>query len=165
MGVPDLAHRDERPAGCGERVMLPLMAPPDRERFLRFVTVDKSGCWLWNGSSVLGGYGRFTLRGRRVLAHRAAYEGTVGPIALGMTLDHLCRRPACANPSHMEPVTQTENNARAHSWWRDRTECINGHHFSDANTRIRVKSSGARVRLCRACQRERMRAFRMRRAI
>ena len=80
------------------------------ERILRAVTVDEAtGCWLWQGSTLKGGYaaiavGSLTDGARRTrLAHRIAYEQFVGPIPEGLTLDHLCR---------VTPVTQAENNRR-----------------------------------------------------
>lgn len=30
-------------------------------------------------------------------------------------LDHLCRRPACCNPDHLEPVTHRTNMRRAYA--------------------------------------------------
>ena len=46
-------------------------------------------------------------------AHRLAWEIVIGPIPDGLVLDHLCRRPVCVNPSHLEPVTDAENLRRA----------------------------------------------------
>ena len=34
---------------------------------------------------------------------------------------------------------------------RDKTHCINGHEFTEENTRWRVKKNGGRMRVCRAC--------------
>jgi hypothetical protein len=66
------------------------------------------GCWEWSGYRDLRGYGRFD----SFLAHRIAYELTVGPIPIGLTLDHLCRNASCVNPGHLEPVSITENDRR-----------------------------------------------------
>lgn len=137
----------------------------DRRRFLSFVKPDaNSSCLFWLGNRVTGGYGRFCLHGQAKLAHRVAYEFTIGPIPEGLTIDHLCEVPRCVNPLHLEPVTQAENNRRADLgyWWRDRDRCANGHLFDDANTHIRIKASGSKVRLCRACARERTRRYRLR---
>jgi hypothetical protein len=68
-------------------------------------------CWVWLGAKQPGpwNYGVLYHDGRTQRAHRVYYEQHVGPIPEGLQLDHLCRVPACVNPSHVEPVTQTEN--------------------------------------------------------
>lgn len=76
--------------------------------------VDKSlDCWNWKGGCTGAGYGSFTSNGSNLLAHRISYTLTIGPIAEGMTLDHLCRNTRCVNPDHLEPVTLLENIRRA----------------------------------------------------
>lgn len=67
-------------------------------------------CWEWNGQ-MDNGRARYAGRG----AHTIAYEALVGPVPDGLTLDHLCRMPACVNPDHLEPVTASENTKRAWS--------------------------------------------------
>lgn len=98
-------------------------APPRKRRPLEerlWAKVDKdgpNGCWLWMGGRTPLGYGHVSVetpegwRTRRV--HRVTYELLVGPIPEGLTLDHLCRTPACCNPDHLEPVTVAENLRRA----------------------------------------------------
>ena len=126
------------------------------ERFWRKVN-KTDDCWLWTGSLDRTGYGEFvvvgTRKGRRKTgAHRFAWELDNGPIADGMELDHLCRVHSCVRPSHMELVTHRENvlrgespSARQARW----THCINGHEFTERNTRI----TPAGRRKCRACHR------------
>jgi len=119
--------------------------------------VDKSGdCWLWTGTRSVGGYGRYAVKGvKNHLAHRYAYEHTIGQIPAGLVIDHLCRNAGCVNPSHLEPVTAWTNNHRstapsivkAHA-----ARCSKGHVFDDANTRWEVRESGQRRRICRTCQ-------------
>lgn len=76
-----------------------------------------SECWLWTGSLDTNGYGQLQgLRRKRQMAHRMAYEGIVGPIPDGLTLDHLCRNTRCVRPDHLEPVTHYENLRRAHEY-------------------------------------------------
>jgi hypothetical protein len=48
-----------------------------------------------------------------MVAHRYAYEWLIGPIPIGLDLDHLCRTRECVNPNHLEPVTRKENIRRS----------------------------------------------------
>lgn len=77
------------------------------------VATDPAACWAWTGSLNGDGYGKVRVGGRLVLAHRLAYETCVGPIPAGLVVDHLCNNRACVRPSHLEPVTQAVNLARA----------------------------------------------------
>jgi hypothetical protein len=74
--------------------------------------VDENGCWLFTGWTNTKGYGMIRDGARMRIAHRVFYERTKGPIPEGMQLDHLCRVPACVNPAHLEPVTNTQNARR-----------------------------------------------------
>lgn len=98
----------------------PLASAPketDWERFLRQVDQNgPNGCWLWTGTTNPAGYGRFWLDGKRVYPHRFAYEMSVGPIADGLQIDHLCRTPRCCNPQHLEAVTPQINSMRSRRW-------------------------------------------------
>lgn len=97
---------------CGDPAA-PVRIHGDDER--RFLTkIRKTGtCWLWTGRIEPNGYAKFSLLGKKVWAHRWAYEHWVGVIPAGLTLDHLCRVPSCVRPEHLEPVTNAVNIARA----------------------------------------------------
>lgn len=72
--------------------------------------VDKTDtCWLWVGKLRRDGYAMF---------------GKV-------TIDHLCRTPACLNPEHLEPVTMQENLRRG---FLARTACRRGHPWTEEST-------------------------------
>jgi hypothetical protein len=110
------------------------------------------GCWVWTAAKHRGGYGAFWA-GKRVLAHRFAYEVMVAPIPRGLQLDHLCRNRACVNPAHLEPVTQCENEARGVKGALT-THCPKGHPYSGDNLILEKKHGW---RKCRECHRERRR--------
>lgn len=46
---------------------------------------------------------------RTVKAYRWSYEYHRAPVPDGLQLDHLCRRPQCVNPWHMDPVPPSVN--------------------------------------------------------
>lgn len=105
-------------------------------------------CIEARGQIQLGGYRRVYVRGRgKVYAHRLAWERQHGPIPPGMTIDHLCRNPACVNTEHLELVTHQLNCQRAAA---ARTHCPHGHPYTDENSYRRPNGT----RYCRTCHRE-----------
>lgn len=116
------------------------------------VTNEHGFCWLWSGRLEQKGYARFRdERSKKVFIHRWAYELMVGPIPEGLTIDHLCRNTNCANPEHLEPVTDIENIARGTQGrhHREKTHCYKGHEFTPDNTYV----NPAGHRACRVCAR------------
>lgn len=110
---------------------------------------DLGPCWLWTGGLNNRGYGMFTSNGRRWLTHRWAYVQIIGLIEAGYELDHLCRRPQCCNPGHLEAVTHRENVMRGEAPTATnarKTHCVRGH--DDWH----VKPNGRRS--CRECHRQ-----------
>lgn len=127
-----------------------------------FDKVDTSGdCWEWTGAKRPTGYGNFYYGGRVMGAYRASYLINVGEIPDGFEVDHLCRNRGCVNPAHLEAVDKKTNMHRSDSFSgvnARKTHCLNGHEFSQENTRIK---SGSK-RSCRTCERERLRVYRSR---
>lgn len=82
-----------------------------RERLLILsIPEPNTGCWLWLGTTVGGGYGRVAETKRvRTLAHRASYAAFVSEIPHGMDILHRCDTPCCINPEHLSPGTHAEN--------------------------------------------------------
>ena len=138
----------------------------DKREFARFETkIEYRGeCWLWTGAiNANTGYGAFSVKlpnnkWNQRGAHRIAYAHWVGPIPVGLWLDHLCRVRRCVNPKHLEPVTPRENILRGEGSSADRarqTHCLRGHEFTPENT---YRPQGTRQ--CRECKRERDRNYR-----
>jgi hypothetical protein len=113
---------------------------------------------LWTAETIQNGYGRYRLKtvggvqGRKVQAHRYAWESLVGSIPEGFVLDHLCRVRACVNPDHLEPVTNLENVLRGANGRMVR--CRKGGHPMDG-----VRGDGV---YCKQCHRDRDAAYRAR---
>jgi excisionase family DNA binding protein len=68
-------------------------------------------CWLWQGYTDKAGYGTFWVDGKKVRAHRFAYELAWGPIPAGLCVMHRCDRPTCVNPNCLSVASNAENSA------------------------------------------------------
>lgn len=100
-------------------------------------------CILWTGAVSSSGYGSCWVNGVPMTAHRAAYEKAFGLVPAGLHIDHVrargCTSRLCINPSHLEAVTQAENNRRSHDIGvtnRGKTHCPQGHLYDKENTRL-----------------------------
>ncbi len=90
-----------------------LSALPDRIQAK--IVVIPSGCWIWTGRTIKGGYGRPSVHGRLVLLHRLTWELAYGSIPTGegyhgtCVLHVVCDNPPCCNPEHMALGTNQDN--------------------------------------------------------
>ena len=77
----------------------------------------KSDCWICvAGRFSRNGYGRMYLgRGIEVQLHRWLFVRMRDPIPDDALLDHLCRRRACVNPWHLDPVSHSVNTRRGNA--------------------------------------------------
>lgn len=85
-----------------------------RKSHLEYREIDMGNgtpCWVWQRAIGTDGYGGTvdSESGRAKSAHRHYYEKFVGPIPLGMVVDHICRVRACVNPEHLQIVSNAEN--------------------------------------------------------
>lgn len=116
---------------------------PDQQRFLRKVQ-KTNRCWLWTGGRQPRGYGGFVLNGKKIGAHVASYLLFVGEIPDGQEIDHKCNVPQCVRPSHLRPMTRSDNLKRIQE-----KECRKGHKRTKRNTYIRPNGR----RECLDCKR------------
>jgi len=110
-------------------------------------------CWLWHGKVSNHGYAMLSIDRKTRNVHRFLYQHVRGQLPLTVALDHLCCRPACINPAHLEPVTTVVNILRGTSppaRNATKTHCPAGHAYTPDNTITRRQH-----RSCRACKRRR----------
>lgn len=83
-----------------------------QERFWSKVlqSEDEGGCWEWQAYCNPNGYGKFRLNGKKVYAHRFAYEDINNKkIGERMCILHSCDNPKCVNPAHLREGTHLDN--------------------------------------------------------
>lgn len=134
-----------------------------KDRFLKSISSDASGCWLWSANGVAKGYGQLSFRKRKILAHRISYELHKGEIPSGMLVLHKCDVPACVNPSHLFIGTHADNIHDCMSKGRYRptkkkTHCKKGHEFSANNTFIKYNGTQS----CKRCRSDSQLAYKAR---
>lgn len=125
------------------------------------------GCWLWVGPKSPAGYGMACgARGTRG-AYTYAYELAHGPLAQGMTVDHVCHNQddqcpggstclhrLCVRPDHLKAATADENVKSSPNFWPGRLarqeHCQSGEH-------ILPPARPGKRRECQPCRRARRR--------
>ncbi|WP_364400651.1 HNH endonuclease [Pseudarthrobacter sp. LMD1-1-1.1] len=90
------------------------------ERFWEKTRREPSGCLVWTAYRTAGGYGQFTLNGRRIGAHRAAWIIATGEeLTRAQCVLHVCDNPPCVEITHLRVGTTAENTAEKIARGRD----------------------------------------------
>lgn len=142
----------------GDPAWMQELTPRVVERFL--AKVERRGpeeCWPWKNNNGTNPYGSFYISTRyKRQPHRVAYVIAYGDPG-ELVVDHLCGRPGCCNPAHLEAVTQQENVRRGKIGRR--THCPQGHPLD----MVVDKGGGRLARACRTCKNARARRAHARR--
>lgn len=113
------------------------------ERF--WEKVDKTGeCWLWTGSCLPTGYGKFRYGEKVVYSHRLSFEWAHGEIPEGLQVDHRCHQRNCVRPDHLRLVTHAQNHQNRRGADSDSATGVRGVHWEKSRRKYRahVKLSG-----------------------
>jgi hypothetical protein len=111
------------------------MAPTD------YIVNPGTDCWEWQRAKANGGYGRMTVAGRVVRAHRAYWEAINGPVPEGLWVLHKCDNPCCVNPDHLYVGDAADNTRDAVERGRFKPNTMRG----EANPRHKLTASQAQA--------------------
>jgi hypothetical protein len=75
----------------------------------KFIPEPMSGCWLWDGCVIAGGYGQVAFENKPQSAHRVFWKLYRGEIPPGACILHTCDVRCCVNPDHLFLGTNKDN--------------------------------------------------------
>jgi hypothetical protein len=103
-----------------------------------------SDCLWWTGAKKPTGYGRMSIQGKNLQAHRIAYLIQHGSIPSGMHILHSCDNPSCVNHEHLSTGTHVENMKQRHARGRYVFN-YNGNHYLQKDSTVVRGSNNSRA--------------------
>lgn len=88
---------------------------------VRWVAEDRgfeTPCHIWQLGVDKRGYGKVSVRGKRLKAHRVAFEEAGGVIPADYDVHHRCEVKLCVNAEHLLALTHEEHGALHGEVWR-----------------------------------------------
>ena len=82
---------------------------PAADKIRDFSMPLANGCIVWTGARDKDGYGKSSVNGVDIRAHRLAWIHKNGPIPIGLWVLHRCDNPPCINPDHLYVGDQFQN--------------------------------------------------------
>lgn len=78
---------------------------------MKINTLMNGECWIWTRGKNCHGYGKFSLRGEDVYAHRFSYAVFRGRINECYDIHHktICKNKLCCNPWHLKKIKHDEH--------------------------------------------------------
>ena len=114
------------------------------------------GCWYFTklNGEVIHEYPQFMWQGVSMHASRVSYLMFNGDIPDGLKVFRSCYNSGCINPEHLLAVSDRDmavmSVEKGRNPWAQKTHCLRGHKFTEANTRVRMVN-GRPNRSCKAC--------------
>lgn len=99
------AKQPKQPKKVGPRVG----RPNTPERLLEKLIITEDGCWVWPSGTNGTGYGQVRVNYARVQVHILVYTHLRAAVPDGFVLHHTCRNKRCANPDHLEAMTNSQH--------------------------------------------------------
>ena len=127
--------------------------------FLKYINKKDNQCWEYTRGLTKAGYGRVTINGKRIYAHRYSFLFFNGFIKNDYHVCHSCDNPRCVNPLHLwlgkdkDNLTDMKNKGRSNNGWKTRTHCKYGHELTDENIYRRANKIARNCIICRKHER------------